>query len=74
MDEENVIEDMSETLENNGEIRVSGEGNDIFIESVDDKEGYSYASNTNKEFESSRDAIEWAVEQFDGVENIVDWE
>lgn len=74
MDEENVIEEMSEVLENNGEIRVSGEGNDIFIESVDDKEGYSYTSNTNKEFESSRDAIEWAVEQFDGVENIIDWE
>lgn len=74
MDEENVIEEMSEVLENNGEIRVSGEGNDIFIESVDDKEGYSYTSNTNKEFESSRDAIEWAVEQFDGVENVIDWE
>lgn len=74
MDEENVIEEMSEALENNGEIRVSGEANDIFIESVDDKEGYSYTSNSNKEFESSRDAIEWAVEQFDGVENIIDWE
>lgn len=74
MDEENVIEEMSEVLENNGEIRVSGESNDIFIESVDDKEGYSYSSNTNKEFESSRDAIEWAVEQFDGVENIIEWE
>lgn len=74
MDEENAIEEMSEILENNGEIRVSGEGNDIFIESVDDKEGYSYTSNTNKDFESSRDAIEWAVEQFDGVENIIDWE
>jgi hypothetical protein len=74
MDEDQIIEEIVDLLDNNGEVRISGDGSDIFIESVDDKEGYAYISNTNKEFESSHEAIEWAVEQFDGVESINDWE
>lgn len=74
MDEELLIEEIAEALENNGEITLSGEDLEVFIQSVDDKEGYSYVSNTNKEFETSMEAIEWAVLQFDGVENIEEWE
>jgi hypothetical protein len=74
MDEELLIEEMSQALGNNGEITISGEELEIFIQSVDDKEGYAYVSNTNKEFETGMEAIEWAVLQFDGVENIEEWE
>jgi uncharacterized protein YwgA len=74
MDEELLIEEMSQSLGNNGEITISGEELELFIQSVDDKEGYAYVSNTNKEFETSKEAIEWAVLQFDGVENIEEWE
>lgn len=74
MDEEQIIEEMVELLEDNGEISISSEELDIFIQSVDDKEGYSYVSNTNKEFDDSREAIEWAVLQFDGAENIESFE
>jgi hypothetical protein len=74
MDEELLIEELAQALENNGEITLSGEELDIFIQSVDDKEGYAYVSNTNKEFETSKEAVEWAALQFDGAENIEEWE
>lgn len=74
MDEELLIEEMSQALEDNGEITISGDELEVFIQSVDDKEGYAYVSNTHKEFETSMEAIEWAVLQFDGVENIEEWE
>jgi uncharacterized protein YwgA len=74
MDEELLIEEMAQALGNNGEITISGEELELFIQSVDDKEGYAYVSNTNKEFETSKEALEWAVLQFDGVENIEEWE
>ncbi|MCM8711476.1 hypothetical protein M2651_10630 [Clostridium sp. SYSU_GA19001] len=74
MDEELLIEEMAEYLEDNGEINIIGEDLELFIQAVDDKEGYAYVSNTNKEFEDSREAIEWAVVQFDGTENIESWE
>lgn len=69
-----MVEELAQALENNGEITLTGEDLELFIQTVDDKEGYSYVSNTNKEFEDSREAIEWAVLQLDGVENIVEWE
>jgi hypothetical protein len=74
MDEELMIQEMAQALEDSGEITLTGEELEIFIQSVDDKEGYAYVSNTNKEFEDSTEAIEWAVLQFDGVENIEEWE
>lgn len=74
MDEELLIEEMIQSLEDNGEIRLNSEELELFIQSVDDKEGYSYVSNTNKEFDDAREAIEWAVVQFDGAENIEEWE
>lgn len=74
MDEELIIVELIEALEDQGEITLTGEDNEIFIQTVDDKEGYGYVSNTNKEFEDAKEAIEWAVLQFDGVENIEEWE
>jgi hypothetical protein len=74
MDDEQLMEELIETLEDNGEIRLSSEDTEIFIQSIDGKEGYSYVSSTNKEFDDSREAIEWAVVQFDGIENIEEWE
>jgi hypothetical protein len=74
MDDELLVQEMVDALESNGEITLSGEDLEIFIQSVDDKEGYAYVSNTNKEFELSMEAIEWAVVQFDGIENIEEWE
>lgn len=74
MDEELLIEEMIEALEINGEICLYGEDQELSIQSIDDKEGYSYVSSTNKEFDDSREAIEWALQQFDGIENIEEWE
>jgi hypothetical protein len=74
MDEELIIAELIEALEDQGEITLTGEDNEIFIQTVDDKEGYGYVSNTNKEFEDAKEAIDWAVLQFDGVENIEEWE
>lgn len=74
MDDELLIEEMVDALESNGEIRLCGEEQELVIQSIDDKEGYSYVSSTNKQFDDGREAIEWAVLQFDGVENIEEWE
>lgn len=70
MDHKPTIEEMINLLDSNEEIMITDYDKEIFIESIDDKEGYSYVSNTNEEFKDSRDAIEWAVEQFNGIENI----
>lgn len=74
MDEDMIFEEMVNSLEANGEIRLTGDGVDISIHSIDDKEGYSYISNNNKQFDESQEAIEWAILQFDGSENIEEWE
>ena len=74
MDDDELIEDLNNFLENNGEIKLSNEEQTISIHSVDDNESYSYVSNNNKRFESSSEAIEWAILQFDGTENIIEWE
>jgi hypothetical protein len=36
---------------------------ELFIQSVDDKEGYAYVSSTNREFRDSREAAEWVIEK-----------
>lgn len=74
MDDELVMEEMIEALEINGEIRLSNEEQELTIQSIDDKDGYSYISSTNKQFDDSREAIEWVILQFDGLENIEEWE
>lgn len=74
MDEKQLVAEMTEILNENGEIRFVGYEGDVFIQSIDDKEGYSYISSTNEGFDSSKDAIEWALDQFGGLENIDEWE
>jgi len=74
MDEQRIVEEMVELLEANEEIRVTDGSEDVFIQSVDDKEGYSFVSSTHEEFLSSREAIGWVVDYFGGVENIEMWE
>lgn len=74
MDENELIESLSGFLETNGEVKIIGEDKNITIQSADDNPSYAYVSNTHKRFENSIEAIEWAVEQFDGAENIEEWE
>lgn len=67
------INDLINTLEINGEIKIFNNSGEIYIQSIDDKEGYSYVSNTDREFDSSKEAVEWAIEQIDGTTDKFDW-
>ncbi|GKU24651.1 hypothetical protein [Clostridium folliculivorans] len=68
-----IIDELTNSLETKGEISLTNETNDLFIESVDDKEGYSYVSSTNEEFGTSKEAVEWLIKKVNGVENTLDW-
>lgn len=74
--EENLtmIEELIDTLETNGEISMTNGVKELFIESVDDKEGYSYVSSTHEEFGSSKEAVEWAIKRMNGIDSIITWE
>ncbi|MDW8801757.1 hypothetical protein P8V03_11425 [Clostridium sp. A1-XYC3] len=63
--EKNLIkpEELVDVLEENGELSIYNGVKELFIQSVDDKEGYSYVSSTNEEFGSSREAAEWAINE-----------
>lgn len=50
-------------LDETGFVSINYGKREIFIQSVDDKEGYSFVSNTNEEFANSEAAIKWAFEQ-----------
>jgi hypothetical protein len=67
-------DELVDALEAKGEISISDGMKELFIQTVDDKEGYSYVSSTNEEFTSSREAVKWAIEKMNGIENIVTWE
>ncbi|GFP75828.1 hypothetical protein [Clostridium fungisolvens] len=67
-----VIDELIDVLESKGEIILKNETNNLFIESIDDKEGYSYVSSTNEEFSTSKEAVEWLVKKMNRIENIVD--
>lgn len=73
--EENVImyNELMDALETKGEISITDGIKELFIQTVDDKEGYSYVSSTNEEFGSSQMAVEWAIGKMNGIENIVIW-
>ncbi|GIM30561.1 hypothetical protein CPJCM30710_32270 [Clostridium polyendosporum] len=66
-----MLDELIGALEANGEISITDGTKEMFIQTVDDKEGYSYVSSTNEEFGSSREAVEWAIEKMNGIENIV---
>jgi len=72
--ERKIVDKLIDTLEAKGEISFNDGSKELFIQTVDDKEGYSYVSSTNQEFVSSRDAVEWAVEELNGIDNIMTWE
>lgn len=74
MEEEQLVGEMIDILDENGEIRLSNIDLEVYIQSIDDKEGYSYISDTNDEFGTSKEAIEWAVDQFGGLEYVDEWE
>lgn len=74
MDKNRAMNMMINSLEINGDIRFASEGMDIYIHTIDPKEGYSYVTLDGIEFDSSREAVEWAVCQFRGLENIGRWE
>lgn len=74
MDDEQIKEELIESLEINGEIRLYNEADEIYIRQLEEDEGEGYISNTKKRFDDSREAIEWAIEQFDGLENIEEWD
>lgn len=69
-----IFDKLVDVLEAKGEINVTNGIKKLFIQTVDDKEGYSYVSSTNEEFGSSRDAVEWAVDEMNGIDSIVSWE
>jgi hypothetical protein len=66
-------DELVDALEAKGEISISDGMKELFIQTVDDKEGYSYVSSTNEEFSSSREAVKWAIKKMNGIENIVTW-
>ncbi|WP_238884053.1 hypothetical protein [Clostridium sp. YIM B02551] len=64
MEKDNIMaNNLIDTLETKGEITITDGVKELFIEAVDNKEGYSYVSNTNEEFGSSREAVEWAIKK-----------
>lgn len=56
-------EELVDVLEEDGELSIYNGAKELFIQTVDDKEGYSYVSSTNEEFGSSREAVEWAINE-----------
>jgi hypothetical protein len=61
--ENNSIFKSIRELDENGFINLSDGKREIFIQSIDDKEGYSFVSSTNEEFACSEAAVKWAFEQ-----------
>lgn len=68
-----IVNEMVSILEKTGEISINDGYKELFIQAVDDKEGYEYVSSTNNEFKDSREAIEWALEKMNGGQNLEYW-
>ncbi len=74
MDRDRTVEKMEASLEERGDIRFFGADMDIYIQSIDPKEGYSYIATDGTEFDSSHGAVEWAIARFKGIDKIGRWE
>jgi hypothetical protein len=74
VERDKMIKEMMKAVEKNGAIKLSGLEGDFYIQSIDDKEGYSYVTSDNREFEYLEDAMGWALHKLHGVENIKGWE
>lgn len=67
-------QEMIDSLEQNGEIRITDGIREVYIQSFDDEGPTVYVSNTNKEFDDVNEAIDWSINYFGGLENIEEWE
>jgi hypothetical protein len=74
MHDDDFVQEMVEGLEQNGEIRITDGLREVYIQSFEEDGDILYVGNTNKEFDDAEDAVQWAVNQFGGVENIEEWE
>lgn len=63
--ERNLIkpEELVDVLEEDGELSIYNGVKELIIQNSDDKEGHSYVSSTNEEFSSSKEAVEWAINE-----------
>lgn len=73
MDDEELAEDLAAALEANGEITVSSSKKEISIHFSEDNFDSPYVSNTRKQFADINEAVEWAILQFDEVDDIEEW-
>jgi hypothetical protein len=64
------IDRIASALEAKGEVSMMAGSEELFIQSIDDKEGYVYVSSTNREFRDSREAAEWAIEKMNSLRNL----
>lgn len=74
MCDDEIIQEMVEGLEQNGEIRLTDGMKEIYIQSFEEEGELLYVSSPNREFDDAEEAIQWAVTQFGGLENIDEWE
>lgn len=74
MADDEILEEMIEGLELNGEIRITDGIREVYIQSYDEDGSLIYIAGSNKEFDDPDEAIQWAIDQFGGLENIEEWE
>lgn len=74
MYKDRAMDKMAVSLEEKGEIKFFSADMNVYIQSIDSKEGYSYITPGGNEFDSSHEAVQWAIARFKGIENIGRWE
>ncbi|OPJ61679.1 hypothetical protein [Clostridium oryzae] len=72
MEDKNTILEMADSLEKTGEVRITDGIKEIFIQVYEEDETLFFSG--SNEFDSAVDAVEWAVNELGGVENIEEWE
>ncbi|SCN23257.1 hypothetical protein N3C_1214 [Clostridium sp. N3C] len=68
-----IIQEMIEGLQQNGEIRLTDGLREISIQALEEVETL-YITSTNREFDDAEEAVQWVVEQLGGIENVEEWE
>lgn len=68
-----IIQEMIEGLQQNGEIRLTDGLREISIQALEEGETL-YITSTNREFDDAEEAVQWVVEQLGGIENVEEWE
>lgn len=72
MDDE-ITESLIASLEENGAVTLLNSEKQISIYSSEDNYDFPYVSNTHKQFSDINEAIEWALLQFDEIDDIEEW-